>query len=234
MKLINSILVSSTTMKLTITGRQANYLVEISRHLTGTCAFFARSLTSRNKVSCKHIIWSMINVLNVPEKSDLLHQVSLTDIELKQILSGAHPVGEHQQSSVGSKNDTPLPGSPSPPPVFLTQIEMEATFEAKHLSPPKQIWKVGKSDQHVKATCCSCKSTMPAGKIFTTVSGLYIPRGQRFAVDRQYFFCADLECIAKKPLASNLATPPTNIETDKNLSKEDIILLQSRGLPVAT
>lgn len=173
MKLINSTLISPTAIKLTIAGRQANYVVEISRHLTCTCPFFSRSSMRRKKVSCKHIIWSMIHVLFVPEKSDLLHQVSLTDIELKQILSVAHSMGENQQSSVGSKNDTPLSGSPqSPPPVFLTQVEMESIFQAKQSSQPKQTWQVGKSNQPVKATCCSCKSTMPAGKIFITVSGL--------------------------------------------------------------
>ena len=76
---------------------------------------------------------------------------------------------------------------------------------------------------------------MPAGKIFITVSGLYIPHGQRFAVDRCYYFCAHPQCIAKKTCASNLATPPTTIEINQNLQlfKENIIL-QSRGLRVAT
>ena len=68
---------------------------------------------------------------------------------------------------------------------------------------------------------------MPAGKIFVMVSGLYIPCGQRFAVNRQFSFCADLRCIGTKPLASNLAIPPKTIEIkdDLQLSAEDISLL---------
>ena len=65
------------------------------------------------------------------KKSDLLHQVSLTDIELKQILSGAHSMGEHQQSSVGSKNYTPLSGSPQLPPSFSHPSRDGVYFSSK-------------------------------------------------------------------------------------------------------
>ncbi len=215
-------------MKCTISGRQAEYIVNICRNLSCSCPYFARSSTSRKKVSCKHIIWVMINVLHVPEKSDLLQQVSLTNAELKGILTGACTVGENQQSPKGSKNDT------SGSSVTLTLVEMESIFEAKQSSQPKQIWRAGKSNERLKASCTSCKSTMPAGKIFIVVSGLYIPRGQRFAVDRRFYFCADSCCIGKKPLASNLETPPKTIEIDKDmlLSADDISLLRSRGLPI--
>jgi hypothetical protein len=176
----------------------------------------------------------MINVLHVPEKSDLLHQVFLTDKELKHILTGAQTAEEHQELPADSKNNTSSSGSPTPPSVFLTNVEMESIFEEKQSSQPQQIWKAGKSKERMKACCSSCKSTMPAGKIFVVVSGLYIPRGQRFAVPRQFYFCGDVRCIGTKPLASNLAVPPKKIEIkdDLQLSAEDISLLRSRGLPI--
>ena len=56
-----------------ILGRQAEYIVHICRSLVRcSCPFFSRSSTNRKKVSWKHIIWVMFNILHVPEKSDLL------------------------------------------------------------------------------------------------------------------------------------------------------------------
>jgi hypothetical protein len=179
-------------MKFTVLGRQAENVVHICRSLAYSCPFFSRSSTSRKKVSCKNIIWVMINVLHVPEKSDLLHQVFLTDKELKHILTGAQTAEEHQELPADSKNNTSSSGSPTPPSVFLTNVEMGSIFEAKQSSQPQQIWKAGKSKERMKACCSSCKSTMPAGKIFVVVSGLYIPCGQRFAVPHQFYFCADV------------------------------------------
>jgi hypothetical protein len=42
---------------------------------------------------------------------------------------------------------------------------------------------------------------------YIVVNGLYIPRNQKFAVSRQFYFCADPRCIAIKPFASNIQTP---------------------------
>lgn len=233
MKLVKNVSTGPTAMKFTILGRQAEYVVDICRSVGCSCSFFSRSSTSRKKVSCKHIIWVLINVLQVPEKSDLLQQLFLTDKELKNILTG---VEEHHEPPTGSKNNTQSPTvrSPTPPSVVLTNVEMESIFEAKQSTQRQQIWRAGKSKERMKASCSSCKSTMPAGKIFVVVSGLYIPRGQRFAVDRQFYFCADLRCIGTKPLASNLTIPPKKIEIkdDLQLSADDISLLRSRGLPL--
>jgi hypothetical protein len=84
---------------------------------------------------------------------------------------------------------------------------MKSIGEAKQSSQPQQIWRAGKNKERMKASCSSCKSTMPAAKSFVVVSVLYIPCDQRFAVDRQFYFCAELRsrCIGTKPLASNLA-----------------------------
>ena len=65
-----------------------------------------------------------------------------------------------------------------------------------------------------------------AGKIHIVVNGLYIPRNQKFAVSRQLYFCADPRCIAIKPFASNIQTPPSEVDVmrDSQLSSEDICL----------
>ena len=87
----------------------------------------------------RRFIWVMINVLHVAEKSDLLHQVFLTDKELKHILTGAQTAEEHQELPADSKNNTSSSGSPTPPSVFLTNVEMGSIFEAKQSSQPQQI-----------------------------------------------------------------------------------------------
>ena len=88
---------------------------------------------------------------------------------------------------------------------------MESIFESKKTTEPKQIWKVARGEARVNASCCTCKSTMPAGKIHIVVNGLYIPRNQKFTVSRQFYFCADPRCIAVKPFASNIQTPPSEV-----------------------
>jgi hypothetical protein len=70
---------------------------------------------------------------------------------------------------------------------------------------------------------------MPGGKRYIVVNGLYIPRNQKFAVSRQFYFCTDPRFIAIKPFASNIQTPPSeiNILQDSQLSSEDICLLRN-------
>ena len=99
----------------------------------------------------------------------------------------------------------------------------QSTTETQHtilLTPQEMMIFESKS-------CCTCKSTMPAWKIHIVVNGLYSPRNQKFAVSRQFYFCADPRCIAIKPFASNIQTPPSevNIMRDSQLSSEDICLL---------
>lgn len=229
--LVENFSIGRTAMKFTLKGKQAEYMITICTTPCCSCPFFVRNSLSRKKVACKHIIWVMMSVLKISEKSDILQQVALTEAEVREMLKNAPAEGTRSQSSASEKS---TPTSESPPPAILTSVEMESIFECKKYSQPVQTWEAAKSEQRVKASCCSCKSIMPAGKLFISVHGLYIPRGQRFAVSRQFYFCADLQCVQKKPFASNLKTPPNviKIQAGSLLSSEDISLLQSRGLPI--
>ena len=119
-------------------------------------------------------------------------------------------------------------------PPNLSCVLVKKLFESKRSSEPEQLWYIEKRNERLKASCCSCKSTMPPGKIFVYVKGLYIPRGKRFAIIRQFYFCADLNCLTKKPLASNLHVPPNviTVRADSQLSPADIALVRSRELPI--
>lgn len=135
-KLVKNVSSGPTAMKFTILGKQTKYVVDICRSVGCSCSFFAQSSTSRKKVSCKHIIWVLMNVLQVPEKSNLLQQVFQTDKELKNILTR---VEEHHEPSTGSNDTTQLSRLLASPSVFLTNVEMESIFKAKQSTQPQQV-----------------------------------------------------------------------------------------------
>ena len=158
--------------------------------------------------------------------------MALIESEIKEMLNDAPAEGNYRQvpASNGEQSTTKTQHT-----ILLTPQEMELIFKSKKKNTePEHIWNVARGEARVNASCCTCKSTMPAGKIHIVVNGLYIPRNQKFAISRQFYFCADPRCIAIKPFASNIQTPPSevNIMRDSQLSSEDICLLRHRGLPV--
>jgi predicted nucleic acid-binding Zn finger protein len=231
-KLLEIISICPTTMKFVLTGKTGTeYTVEICSKPICSCPFFTHHSLGKKKIPCKHMIWIMTSVLKISKQSNLLQQVGLIESEIKEILKDAPAEGNYRQvpASNDGQSTTETPHS-----ISLTSEEMESIFESKKATEPKQIWKVAKRETRVNASCCTCKSTMPGGKIYIVVNGLYIPRNQKFAVSHQFYFCADLRCVAIKPFASNIETPPREILQDSQLqlSSEDICLLRSRGLPI--
>ena len=230
-KLLEIILICSTTMKFVLTGKTGTeYTVVICSKPTCSCLFFTRHSLGKKKIPCKHIIWVMTSVLKISKQSDLLQQVALIESEVKEMLKDAPAEGNYRQvpASNGGQSTTETHT------ILLTPEEMESIFESKKPTELDQIWKVAKREARLNASCCTCKSTMPGGKIYIVVNGLYIPRNQKFAVSRQFYFCADPRCIAIKPFASNIQTPPSEVHImpDSQLSSEDICLLRQRKLPV--
>ena len=73
-------------MKVNLLGKQKNeYTVTIGVKPSCSYEFFTRSSASRKKVACKHNVWVMLSILGVSElESDLLHQVTLTESEVKK------------------------------------------------------------------------------------------------------------------------------------------------------
>ena len=161
-----------------------------------------------------------------------LHQVALTESEVKKMLKGA-PGSTRSNESTSEKGQPSLTPQLSPT-IVLTPIEMESIFESKRSAKPEQVCHATKKNERLRASCCTCESALLAGKIYVYVMGLYIPRGQRFGTARKFYFCADPQCIARKPFASNLVVPPTVITVAPNslLSLDDVALIQSRGLPI--
>ena len=65
-----------------VNNRNLQYNVEIGEEVK-TCEYFIKKTTP-----CKHIVYVYLNALNLPEDSELLHQMYLTKSELNNIFEG--------------------------------------------------------------------------------------------------------------------------------------------------
>lgn len=74
---------------------------------------------------------------------------------------------------------------------------------------------------------------MLPGILQVKVTGLWIPRGRRTAIERSFYLCAHPSCLTRKPPFSNLRVPPTEIKMSVNsfLSKNDIATERVLPLP---
>ena len=150
-------------------------------------------------------------------ENPLVHQVALTKDELEKIFNGT-PNVEMLSPEDGAN--------------ILTEAEEKAILDAKD---PKLVWKVGKVSGKTKTAKCSnltCKASMPEDKIYVEVDGWYIPPGQRFAVERTFYFCASFECM-KHVRSSNIVPPSVStmfeMKAETTLKAEDKELLTYRG-----
>ena len=76
---------------------------------------------------------------------------------------------------------------------------------------PSFNWLVDKVRRRKDAKCCTCRSTMPEGKIFLPAKGFYIPPNQTFAIKRTFYFCLMKSCVSRKPFMSSIAVPPQSV-----------------------
>ena len=67
-------------------GKNSEHKVEIGKSLSCDCADFEKN---SGKELCKHIIWTLFNMCRLPENSNLLQQLFLTDDEASSIVGNA-------------------------------------------------------------------------------------------------------------------------------------------------
>ena len=98
----------------------------------------------------------------------------------------------------------------------------------------KHVWYVDKAKVKKNCKCCICKSTMPEGKCYLYVNGLYIPPKQTFCTMRNFYFCALPVCFTKKPFMSNIENPPAKVFIARNssLTKDDESMLRGHNIPL--
>ena len=61
-------------------GNDVFYTITISSNSSCTCPDF---MDNFGKNTCKHILWTMLHILEVPDDSDILQHISLTRDELQ-------------------------------------------------------------------------------------------------------------------------------------------------------
>ena len=189
--------------------------------------------------TCVHIVWVLMRVFNISRKS-LLAQVNLTENEVTSVLTskntGPNPSTSTSTSSASSASSTSSSANTKTggSSFTLSEAEQLSIFESNSSFNKIQQWFADKLVVRKDASCCACGATMPAGKPYVFVKGLYIPRNQFFATSRTYYFCAIPTCLSKKPIGSNLSVPPTevNVTSTTNLLSSDITNIQLRGINV--
>ena len=83
------------------------------------------------------------------------------------------------------------------------------------------------------ALCAACRSVrMVKNLIHCYVSALYIPYGQRRAVMRKLYFCAQHRCLSAKRRLTNLITPPQDVrlDMDSEFTDDEIEKLYEQGI----
>ena len=184
----------------------------------------------KTRQTCVHIIWCLINQLNVSVNSSLLAQVFLTQNKLRNLLRVVESP-EEKENIPEEKEDTDAAESSF---ARFTEAELESIFEGNSSYRKSQTWYANKLVVRKDAKCCTCRATMPAGKIYVYVNGLYVPPNQNFSTNRTFYFCAQPNCLAKKPFMSNIKVPPKEVTNpnDSNLLLSDINIMKNRNINI--
>lgn len=215
------------------------YLVSITNTPQCECPFFAVKQNNTQQV-CKHILWVYLFVLGVPEESRLINQVALLESELLELFSNTPAIVPlklfRKSSSSSGMPSTSTPNTSTNKMPKMTDEEMNGLFAASSNNNSAQVWTVRKEDKGKQALCAGCRnSKIIPGRMYIHVAALYVPLNCNFCVSRNFYFCANLNCISKKPLASNLQCPPSEVFVGEGikLSPQEYEILVERGLPMA-
>ena len=195
-----------------------------------SCKFFNKQGQGTKRESCAHIIWVMLNYYEVDETSSILNQVAFLSNELKEMF-GKPNISKIRQSSSSCSSGASCSSS-------LTPAEERAIFEAKSgkSSNKDDPWFIQKLTERKHVVCRTCKATMPSGKILVRTAGFYIPPGQRFAVEANFYFCASFECFRPVNHSSIVVVPTSEtlftVEESSTLTEEDCGVLTQRGFKI--
>lgn len=118
----------------------------------------------------------------------------------------------------------------------LTDAEVEGIFSTDPRDRKPQLWYADKMVRSSTARCASCSNIqMVPGVLNVQVSGLWIPRGRRAAIERTFYLCAHPNCLSRRPPFSNVRVPPPVINASANsfLEDRDFAILHERCLPLS-
>ena len=173
---------------------------------------------NQGKELCKHIICVLLYICRVPEESELLQQLSLTDAECLEILSNTPPVQDTLKYVPGARRQTRQE--------TVTSLLMN---DSKNGQPKTWILKKKNKQRGTTPRCRGCRNEQQDGELCISVVGLYVPYEQNFVVETTFYFCPNAECIKRLPPWVNL-TPPTRVAIDSSVTREEIQNLRDSPL----
>ena len=69
--------------------------------------------------------------------------------------------------------------------------------------------------------CRGCRGEQKDGELCLSVTGLYVPYGQAFVVETNFYFCPNVSCISRLPPWTNLKRPQM-VHAKASVSDKDI------------
>jgi hypothetical protein len=198
-----------------VSSSSAMYTVSIGKKHSCQCLDYSKS---EGNDLCKHIIWTLLYICYVPEDSELLHQVHLTEAECLDILNNTPPVPEGLKYIPGSRQ--------------LTRKEtVTSLFMNDRRNHQPKHWILKRKDKQSGSTprCRGCRKEQNDGELCITVVGLYIPFEQNVIVETTSYFCPSVLSVRRIPQWINLK-PPDGIQIDSSFSHEETQNLKNMPL----
>ena len=189
-----------------VTKSLATYKVKIGKNHSCQCLDFSKNV---GKDLCKHIIWILLNVCQIPEESELLQQVSLTEAECSEIFANAPPIPEILKYASSARNQTRQE--------MVTNLLMK---DRRNCQPKVWVLKRKNKQKGTTPRCRGCRKEQNEGELCVSVVGLYVPFEQNFVVETTFYFCPAVECLNRIPPWVNLTTP-TEITVDSSVSRSE-------------
>ena len=218
---------SITRPRYTYENEAEKYHVKIGTNPTCSCMY-----SSKSRAVCKHRLWVMLYVLNVPEESNVLQQVSLTTEEVKTVFSAT--VQAPTCNSTTQENESPQQTSTKS---SQDTVSTQDIFSKHPMYQQPQVWKLSifMKRSGKLPVCAGCrKNTIDDKSLHIAVKALYIPKHINFCVPRTYYFCVNMSCVHNKPLGSNLHTPPQAVQVDSeaNITPAHVQHATELGIPI--
>ena len=204
------------------TSRYTDYHVHIGSQHSCDCQDYVKH---HGKQAYKHIIWTLLFVCGIQEDSDILQQVSLTVEEICQIVAK-------------TPNDIPDSLKITNNSTHQKQTRREVTtnlFENDSRNGRPQIWYLERKGVKRGQTprCRGCRKEQKDGELCLSVTGLYVPYGQNFVVETNFYFCPNVSCISRIPPWTNLKQPQM-AHAKSSVSDEDTRRLDLGQIGIVT
>ena len=176
------------------------------------------------KELCKHVTWVYLYILKVDEESPLINQITLSKDSVRQIQTESANCKQQRRQHLPS-ND------------FRSRMEQVKSILSKDKSKDQQLtWyllhKERKPGKNPPCKALRCKKEVLPGNLCVFVKGLEVPYQQAFAVQSNFYFCPQLECVQQIPLWSNLAIPD-KVSIKGDVSDAEIASALRDGLPLS-